>query len=70
MDLLIHNVRVWDDQPLMDIGIEDGKFTAIEERIEGSAVESIDAGGRVVMAEFPSAMSPAWAHLPRRSSSR
>ena len=22
MDLLIHNVRVWDDKPLMDIGIK------------------------------------------------
>jgi cytosine deaminase len=49
MDLLIHNVRVWDDQPLMDIGIKDGKIAAIEERIEERAVESIDAGGRAVI---------------------
>src|ERR1700732_2355536 len=49
MDLLIHNVRVWDDQPLMEIGIKDGKIAAIEIGIEESAVESIDAGGRAVI---------------------
>ena len=49
MDLLIHNVRVWDDQPLMDIGIKDGKIAAMEEGIEASAVESIAAGGRAVI---------------------
>jgi cytosine deaminase len=49
MDLLIHNVRVWDDQPLMKIGIKDGKIAAIDESIEGSAAESIDAGGRAVI---------------------
>ena len=49
MDLLIHNVRVWDDQPLMDIGIKDGKIAAIEKGIGASAVESIDAGGRAVI---------------------
>lgn len=49
MDLLIHNVRVSDDQPLMDIGIKDGKIAAIEENIEASAAESIDAGGRAVI---------------------
>ena len=48
MDLLIHNVRVWDDQPLMKIGIKDGKIAAIDESIEGAAAESIDAGGRAV----------------------
>ena len=49
MDLLIQNVRVLDDQPLMDIGIKEGKIAAIEEKIEGRAVESIDAGGRAVI---------------------
>jgi cytosine deaminase len=49
MDLLIHNVRVWDDQPLMKIGIKDGKIAAIDESIEGAAAESIDAGGRAVI---------------------
>jgi cytosine deaminase len=49
MDLLIRNVRVWDDQPIMDIGIKDGKIVAIEKGIEASAVENIDAGGRAVI---------------------
>jgi cytosine deaminase len=49
MDLLIQNVRVVDDQPLLDIGIKDDKITAIEVRIEALAVESIDAGGRAVI---------------------
>jgi cytosine deaminase len=33
----------------MDIGIRDGKIAAIEETIEVTAVESIDAGGRAVI---------------------
>jgi cytosine deaminase len=49
MDLLIQNVRVFDDQPLMDIGIKDGKIAVIEVGIEALAVESIDAGGRAVI---------------------
>ena len=49
MDLLIHNVRVWDDQPLMKIGIKDGKIAAIDESIGGAAAESIDAAGRAVI---------------------
>src|SRR3984957_9423022 len=49
MDLLIQNARLFDDQPLMNIGIKDGKIAAIEERIEALAVECIDAGGRAVI---------------------
>ena len=49
MDLVIHNVRVWDDRPLMDIGIKDGKIAAIEKGIEASALENIDAGGRAAI---------------------
>lgn len=49
MDLLIHNVRVWDDKPLMDIGIKDGKIAAIEEGLDASAKEAIDAEGRAVI---------------------
>lgn len=52
MDLLIHNVRVWDDKPLMDIGIKSGKIVAIEEGIETSATEVIDAEGRAVIPAF------------------
>ena len=49
MDLLIRNSRVWDDKPLMDIAIKNGKIAAIEEGIEASAVETIDAEGRAVI---------------------
>lgn len=49
MDLLIHNVRVWDDKPLVDIGIKDGKIAAIEEGIDATAAEVIDAGGRAAI---------------------
>jgi len=49
MDLLLHNVRVWDDKPLMDIGIKNGKIVAIEEGLEASATETIDAQGRAVI---------------------
>ena len=49
MDLLIRNVRVWDDKPLVDIGVKDGKIAAIEEGIQASAAEIIEAGGRAVI---------------------
>ena len=49
MDLLIRNVRAWDDKPVVDIGIKDGKIVAIEEGIDASATETIDAEGRAVI---------------------
>lgn len=49
MDLLIRNVCVWDDKPLMDIGIKDGKIAAIEEGITAAATDTIDAEGRAVI---------------------
>ncbi|GGI54090.1 amidohydrolase family protein [Oxalicibacterium solurbis] len=49
MDLVIRNVRVWDDKPLMDIAIKDGKIAAIEEGIDASVAEVIDAEGRAVI---------------------
>lgn len=49
MELLIRNVRVWDDKPLMDIGIRDGKIAAIEEGIDAAATEIIDAEGRAAI---------------------
>lgn len=48
-DLLIRNVRIWDDKPLVDIGIKDGKIIAIEEGIEANATQSIDAAGRAAI---------------------
>jgi cytosine deaminase len=52
MDLLIRNVRVWDEKPLQDIGIRGGRIVALEEGIEGVAAEIIEAGGRAVIPGF------------------
>lgn len=49
MDLLIRNVRIWDDKPLMDIAIREGKIAAIEEGIEADAEQCLDAEGRAVI---------------------
>ncbi|HTH44701.1 MAG TPA: amidohydrolase family protein [Oxalicibacterium sp.] len=49
MDLLIRNVCVWDDKPLVDIGIKDGKIVALEEGIDATATETIDAEGRAAI---------------------
>lgn len=51
-DLLIRNVRVQDEAPLVDIGIREGRIAAIEAGIEGSAAELIDAGGRAAIPGF------------------
>lgn len=52
MDLLIRNVRVWDDKPLVDIGIADGKIAALEEGLAATATETIDAEGRAAVPGF------------------
>jgi len=52
VDLLIRNARVWDDKPLMDIGIERGRIAAIEESIDPTVAKIIDAGTRVVLPGF------------------
>jgi cytosine/creatinine deaminase len=52
MDLLITNARVWDDRPLVDIGIEGERIAAIEPRIEAEAGRVIDAEGRAVLPGF------------------
>ncbi|HWT72208.1 MAG TPA: amidohydrolase family protein [Oxalicibacterium sp.] len=49
MDLVIRNVRVWDDKPLMDIAIKDGRIAAIEEGIDAPTADTIDAEGRAVI---------------------
>lgn len=49
MDLLIRNVRIWDDKPLMDIAIREGKIALIEEDIDGAAEQVIDAEGRAAI---------------------
>ena len=52
MDLLLRNVRVSDEKPLQDLGIRGGKIIALEEGIEASATEIIEAGGRVALPGF------------------
>ena len=52
MDLLIRNVRIWDDKPTTDIGIRDGRIVAIERGIAGPAARTIDAEGRAVVPGF------------------
>jgi cytosine deaminase len=52
MDMIIRRVRITDDQPLVDIGIADGKIVAIEEKIEKKIDQEIDAEGRVALPGF------------------
>ena len=52
MDLIIRQVRVVDDEPLVDIGIERGRIVALEPGIEAVADEEIDAGGRAAVPGF------------------
>jgi cytosine/adenosine deaminase-related metal-dependent hydrolase len=52
MDMIIRRTRISDEQPLMDIGIADGKITAIEQAIEQTADQEIDAEGRVALPGF------------------
>jgi cytosine/creatinine deaminase len=52
MDMIIRRVRISDDQPLVDIGIADGKIVAIEEKIEKKIDQEIDAEGRVALPGF------------------
>jgi len=49
MDLLLRNARVWDDRPLVDIGIDGATISALEPRVEAEAVRTIDVGGRAVL---------------------
>ena len=52
MDMIIRRTRISDEQPLMDIGIADGRIVAIEQAIEQQAGEEIDAAGRVTLPGF------------------
>ena len=49
MDLVLRRVRVRDDQPLVDIGMADGRIAAIAECLPDKAAEQIDGGGHVVI---------------------
>ena len=52
MDVIIRRVRISDDQPLVDIGIADGRIAAIEEKIGKKADQEIDAEGRAALPGF------------------
>lgn len=49
VDLLINNVCVRDDAPLVDIAIKGGRIAAIEPGIDATADEQIDAQGRAAI---------------------
>src|SRR5579862_10037119 len=52
MEMIIRRVRISDEQPLVDIGIADGKIVALEEKIEKKGDQEIDAEGRVALPGF------------------
>lgn len=52
MDMIIRRARISDEQPLVDIGIADGKIVAIDETIENHIDQEIDAEGRVALPGF------------------
>ncbi|MBS0532363.1 MAG: amidohydrolase family protein [Proteobacteria bacterium] len=52
MDMIIRRARISDEQPLMDIGIANGRIVAIEEAIETQIDQEIDAEGRVALPGF------------------
>src|SRR5215469_14600881 len=52
MDMIIRRVRISDEQPLMDIGITDGRIVAIEQKIETQIDQEVDADGRVALPGF------------------
>jgi len=52
MDMIIRRVRIEDDKPLVDIGIKDGRIAAIEEQLDRTGTEEIDAEGCVALPGF------------------
>jgi len=52
MDIVLRRVRIDDEQPLVDIGVENGRIVEIAETIEGHGAEEIDAGGRAALPGF------------------
>jgi cytosine deaminase len=52
MDLIIRRAALADSRDLVDIGIEGGRFTAIEPQLAATAPEEIDAAGSLVTAPF------------------
>jgi cytosine deaminase len=52
MDLIIRNACLADGRRNVDIGIEDGRFAAIQPALPATGVEEIDAAGRLVAPPF------------------
>lgn len=52
MDILLKQVRLNDGESLKDVGIQEGKISAIEEHISETANQVIDAAGRVLVPGF------------------
>ncbi|MBB3972635.1 amidohydrolase family protein [Hansschlegelia beijingensis] len=52
MDIVLRGVRIDDERPLVDIGVESGRIVEIAETIEGRGDEEIEAGGRVALPGF------------------
>jgi cytosine deaminase len=52
LDRIVRNARLTADGPLMDIGIQDGMFAAVQEKVAAEAREVIDAGGCFVSPPF------------------
>lgn len=52
MDLLIKNARLFRKEELCDIGIENGKFVAINKKLKDRAKKNIDAEGNFVSSTF------------------
>lgn len=52
LDLIVRNARLKADGSLMDIGIQNGMFAAVQEKVAAEAREIIDAGGCFVSPPF------------------
>lgn len=52
MELIIRNAKLRNRLGLVDIGVSKGRFIAIEEKLEASGVEEIDAKGNLVTPPF------------------
>lgn len=52
MDILLKQVRLNEDEELMDVGITDGKISAIEKEINEPATKIIEANGKVLVPGF------------------
>ena len=55
LDLILRSVRLPDarpDQPLVDIGVKDGRIAALAPGLQGDAAEEVQGHGRLVCAGF------------------